>query len=386
MNPTPPPAAAPGNDPSPPDPAADDRSTPPRWLPAELKTLERIGLTILLLLALGVCYLAQAVLVPLVLALLLALLLSPLVSLLERVFRLPRSLGSMLVILLLVAALVGGVAQLAQPAQRWIASAPAQMKVLEQRFRGLREPIRQAQEAGRTIDDITQSSEAETVVTTRPGLLSSMVDHTPRMLGSAAAVMLLMYFFLSSGNRFLRRMVEIAPSLTDKKVVVSIAREVQEQMSRYLVMVSLINLGLGAGTALALWAMGVPNPLLWGAVAFGLNFVPYVGPLCTVLALALAGFSAFPSLGQALAVPGVFFLLTSIEGQLITPTVLGRRLSLDPTAVFVWLMLWGWLWGVVGILLAGPLLACFRIICQHVDSLQSIGVLISDGSSSTKDG
>lgn len=380
MNTIPPPAAAVPTEPEH-NGGAEDLAPPP----LDLRTLERIGLSILVLLVLAACYLAQAVLVPLVLALLLALLLSPLVSLLERALRLPRPVGSVLVILLLLGSLVGGVAQLAQPAQRWIATAPAQVKVLEQRFRGLREPIRQAQEAGRTIDDMTQASEVDTVVTTRPGLLSSMVSNTPRMLGSAAAVILLMYFFLSSGNRFLRRMVEIAPGLTNKKVVVSIAREVQEQMSRYLVMVSLINLTLGALTALALWAMGVPNPLLWGAVAFGLNFVPYVGPLCTLLALALAGFSAFESLGQALAVPGVFFLLTALEGQLVTPTILGRRLSLDPTAVFVWLMLWGWLWGVVGILLAGPLLACFRIICQHVDSLQSIGVLISDGSSSGRD-
>jgi predicted PurR-regulated permease PerM len=346
---------------------------------ADLRILQRIALAILLLLVLGVCWAAQEILVPLVLALLLALLLSPLVSWLERVLRLPRAVGSVLVILLLISTLFAGVAQLAQPAQRWIAGAPAQMKNLEQRFRGLREPIRQAQEAGRTIDDMTQSSEP--VVTTRPGLLSSMVSNTPRVLGGAAAVLLLMYFFLSSGNRFLRRMVEIAPSLTDKKVVVSIAREVQDEMSRYLVMVSLINFALGAVTALALWLLGVPNPLLWGAVAFLLNFVPYVGPLCTMLALALAGFDAFDSLGHALAVPGAFFLLTAIEGQLITPTILGRRLSLDPTAVFVWLMLWGWMWGVVGILLAGPLLACFRIICQHVESLQAVGVLISDGSS-----
>jgi predicted PurR-regulated permease PerM len=385
MNTTATAAPIPAADP-PPDAAVDSSadplpaSTATGWLPTNLGTLERTGLSILLLLALAVCYAAQALLVPLVLALLLSLLLSPAVSLLERIGHLPRSVGSVLVILLAVGALVGGAAQLAQPAQRWVATAPAQMKTLELRFRGLREPLRQAQEAGRTIDGITHSGEAESVVTLRPGLLSSMVDSTPRILGSVAAVILLVYFFLSSGNRFLRRMVEIAPSLSDKKVVVLIARDVQEEMSRYLVMVSLINVALGAATALALWLMGVPNPLLWGAAACLLNFVPYVGPLMTLLALALAGFSAFDTLGPALAVPGIFFVLTAIEGQLVTPTILGRRLSLDPTAVFVWLMLWGWMWGPVGILLAGPMLACLRIICQHVEALQSIGVLISDGS------
>jgi predicted PurR-regulated permease PerM len=359
---------------------ASPETPPTADAPNELQSIRRIGLSILLLLALAVCWLAQAILVPLVLALLLSLLLSPVVSLLERAIRLPRALATVVVIMLLVAALVGSIAQLAQPAQRWIATAPAQMKELERRFQGLREPIRQAQEAGRTVDDLTQGGEPDTVSQGRPGLLSNLVDSTPKMLGSMAAVLLLMYFFLSSGNRFLRRMVEVAPSLTNKKVVVSIAREVQQEMSRYLVMVSLINAVLGAATALALWLLGVPNPLLWGAVAFALNFVPYVGPLCTLLALGLAGFATFDTTGAALAVPGVFFLLTALEGQLLTPTILGRRLSLDPTAVFVWLMLWGWLWGVIGILLAGPLLACFRIVCQHVESLRSVGVLIGDGS------
>lgn len=389
MAPSPPPtavapdaAAAPSEPPT----AALPAAAAAEGLPTELRALRRIAMAILLLLVLAVFWLAQAILVPLVLALLLSLLLSPVVSLLERVVRLPRPLASVVVILVVVGALVAGVAQLAQPAQRWIAAAPAQMKQLEWRFKGLREPIRQAQEAGRTVDDLTHGGEDDAVAQARPGLLSSVVSSTPRALGSVAAVLLLIYFFLSSGNRFLRRMVEVSPSLANKKVVVSIAREVQQEMSRYLVMVSLINLVLGAATALALWLLGVPNPLLWGALACVLNFVPYIGPLVTLLALALAGFATFDTLAAALAVPGVFFLLTALEGQLVTPTILGRRLSLDPTAVFVWLMLWGWMWGVVGILLAGPLLACFRIICEHVESLHAVGVLIGDGGGESRDG
>lgn len=152
-------------------------------------------------------------------------------------------------------------------------------------------------------------------------------------------------------------------------------------MSRYLLMVSLINLVLGAVTATAMALIGIPNPLLWGAVAAILNFAPYVGPATTGLALTVVGFMTFESLGHALVVPCAFFSIAFVEGQLITPTLIGRRLALDPTVVFVWLLLWGWLWGIVGILLAGPLLACFRIICQHVGALQGVGVLIGDGSS-----
>jgi predicted PurR-regulated permease PerM len=207
-----------------------------------------------------------------------------------------------------------------------------------------------------------------------------MATGTPRVLASIAAVLLLVYFFLSSGNGFLRRMVEIAPGLTEKKRVVSIARDVQDAMSRYLLMVTLINLAVGALTAVTMALLSVPNPLLWGAVAGVLNFAPYVGPAMTGIGLLVVGFTTFDTLGHVVAVPGAFFAIAFVEGQLITPVIIGRRLALDPTVVFVWLLLWGWLWGIVGVLLAGPLLACFKIVCQHVDALKSAGVLIGDGS------
>ena len=122
----------------------------------------------------------------------------------------------------------------------------------------------------------------------------------------------------------------------------------------------------------------LPNALLWGAMVFVLNFAPYVGAAISALVLAVVGFSTFDSMGHAFAAPGTFLLLAFIEGQLITPTVLGRRLALNPVVVFVWLMLWGWLWGIVGVLLAGPMLACFRIICQHTEALRPIYVLIGE--------
>ena len=169
--------------------------------------------------------------------------------------------------------------------------------------------------------------------------------------------------------------------MTEKKIVVSIARDVQAEMSRYLVMVSIINLGLGAATAVTMALLGVPDPPLWGVLAGILNFAPYLGPALTVLGSAIVGFTAFNTLGHALVVPGAFLAIAFVEGQLITPTIIGRRLALDPTAVFVWRLVWGWLWGIPGVLLAGPMIACFRIVCQHVEALKWIGALIGDGSS-----
>jgi len=359
---------------------SDDGVTARAARRSDLRSLKRVLLAMLVLLVLAVCYSAQELLIPLLLALLLALLLSPAVTLLERI-HLPRAFASLLVLGTLVALLAAGVMSLAQPARELIADAPNMIQSVQQRLQSFREPIRQAQEASKKIEDLTKPAANErTVVAQQPSLLATMALGTPHVLEAIAAVLVLVYFFLSSGNSFLRRLVEVAPRLADKKLVVSIARHVQDEMSRYLVTVSLINLCLGAGTAIAVQLVGLPNPVLWGALATTLNFAPYVGPATTGLALLIAGLTTFDSIGQALAAPGSFFLLAFLEGQLITPMIIGRRFALDPTVVFVWLMLWGWLWGIVGILLAGPLLACFRIVCQHVQGLHTIYVLIGDGS------
>lgn len=363
--------------------AADPRPAPEAVAnrDADLRTLKRSVLVLLILLGFGACYLAQEILIPVALALLLSLLLSPVVTLLEHVLRLPRYIGSLLTVVALVAVLVLAVMSLAQPAQKWIAHAPDTLRTIEQRLHSLRAPILKAQEASKQIEEMTQPATApKTVISTQRSLLMDMATSTPRALGEVVAVLLLVYFFLSSGNGFLRRMLEITPALHEKKLVVSIARAVQQEMSRYLATISAINIGLGTATAITLALLDVPNPLLWGAVVTVFNFAPYVGPACTLLALTLVGFATFDTLGHALAVPGAFLLIATIEGQLVTPTIIGRRLALDPSAVFVWLLLWGWLWGIVGILLAGPLLVCFRIVCTHVPMLHAVGILIGDGS------
>lgn len=346
---------------------------------SDVRIIKRVIVAVLSFLVLGICYIAQEVLIPLTLAMLLSLLLSPLVTLLQRL-RLPRAVGSILILAVAVSAIAGGVTMLAQPAREWMVRAPQNIQAIQRRFESVRASIHAAQVATKKIENLAQSAATPTVVTSQPGLLASAATITPRVLTAVAEVLLLVYFFLSSGNGFLRRMVEVAPGMSEKKMVVHIAREVQEEMSRYLLMVSAINLALGAATALCMTLLGVPNPLLWGVVAAVFNFAPYVGPAMTGIGLLLVGITAFDSLGHALAVPGAFFALAIIEGQLITPTIIGQRLSLDPAVVFVWLLLWGSLWGIVGILLAGPLIACFRIVCQHVEALKSVGILIGDGS------
>jgi predicted PurR-regulated permease PerM len=355
-------------------------SQPPKSLAVRLATISRAIVVLAVIAVLAVCYLARDILAPTVLALLLSLLLSPVVSLLERL-RAPRALASGLVVLVLVATAIGAIVALAQPARDWMGKAPASIHSVQDRLRQWRGPVQDAKKATETLENLTQSAPGgsqQVVVKDQSTMLSGILSSTPRVLEAVAAVVLLVFFFLSSGDNFLRRLVEIAPGMTEKRIVVTIARDVEREMSRYLVTITAINFGLGSATAVAAALLHVPNAILWGAMAFVLNFAPYVGAALTAVVLGIVGFATFDSIGHALAVPGAFLLLAFIEGQLVTPTVIGRRLALNPVVVFVWLLMWGWLWGVIGVLLAGPLLACFRIVCQHTEALRPIYILIGD--------
>jgi predicted PurR-regulated permease PerM len=285
-------------------------------------------------------------------------------------------------VVLVIAIAIGSLTALAQPAKDWLAKAPSVMQTLGQKFQDFKKPVQQAEKATESIATLAQGAPAnqsqQIVVKDKDSLFSGILTSTPHVLEIIAAVVLMLFFFLSSGDNFLRRLVEIAPGMTEKKIVVSIARDIEHEMSRYLLTVTAINFGLGTVTALALMILHVPNALLWGAMVFVLNFAPYVGASISAAVLAVIGFTTFDNVGHAVAVPGTFLILAFIEGQIVTPTILGHRLAVNPVVVFVWLLLWGWLWGIVGVLLAGPMLACFRIICQHTQALHPIYVLIGE--------
>lgn len=356
-------------------------SNPPKLLSVRLATIARALVVLSTLAVVAACYFGRDILATVVLALLLSLLLSPLVNVIEKL-RVPRVAASALAVLLIVGCLVSGLVALAPPAQDWLSKAPSAISSVQERLAQWRGSMQKAQKATETLENLAKPAQAPTekvlVVKDQPGILITVVSATPHVIATIAIIILLLFFCLSSGDNFLRRLVEIAPGMKEKRTVINIARDVQREISRYLLTTTVINLGLGCATAVALACWGVPNALLWGALAFVLHFAPIVGAGVTASVLAIVGFSTFDDITHALALPATFLLLAFIEGQLVTPTVIGRRLGLNPVVVFVWLLLWGALWGVIGILLAGPMLACFRIICEHTEALRPIYVLIGE--------
>ena len=205
-----------------------------------------------------------------------------------------------------------------------------------------------------------------------------LLNQTWSFFLGAVVMTILLYFLLASGDLFLRKVVTVLPRLEDKKRAVQMAHQIEENISIYLVSVTTINLGLGVLVGVAMWLLGMPTPWLWGAMAGLFNFVPYLGAIASATVIALVASASFDGIGQAILPPAVFFTMTSIEGNFVTPAILGRRLTLNPVVIFVSLIFWGWIWGVAGALLAVPILAVFKLFCDNIEPLSSIGEFLGD--------
>lgn len=339
-------------------------------------TVALTGIFVLLLLY--TLYFARPFLLPIVVATILNFLLSPVVRGLARL-HLPQPLGAALVILALLGIVALGIERLSGPAAVWIQKAPQGVERIEYRIRSLRRPVEQVQEAAQAVEEEVEQLSGDggtgaQQVTVQGGTWTgTLLNRTQAFLGSAVVVLILLYFLLASGDFFLRKLVRVLPRLEDKRRAVEIARQTELHISTYLSTVTLINVGLGLVVALAMWAAGMPNPALWGVLAGLLNFVPYLGSIVTLAVIAIASILTFEELGRALVAPVLYFVINFTEGSFLTPLIMGRRLTLNPVVLFVGLVFWGWLWGVPGALIAVPLMAMLKILCDHIEPLSPIG-------------
>jgi predicted PurR-regulated permease PerM len=337
----------------------------------------RILLNGMLLLALlYTVTLTRALLIPLVLAAFIGLALNPLVAGGAR-WHLPRWLTALVLVSGLVVGIGAGVGALAQPALGWFHGAPSAIRSFVPKFRSLTKPLEAANRATQTL--VTGSSR---VVKPEPPALSisawDIVSTAPKVLAAVLSVMLLVFFFLVYGDSMLRRLVELTPSFAYKRHAVSIVRSFQSEISRYLLTALSINTCLGAITAGMLWLYDVPDALLWGAVAMFANFIPYVGAIFTTLVLAFVSMLYAKNAELEVFLPALTFAcITIIEGNLITPLIQGRSMRLSPIAILLWLLVWGWLWGIPGALLAVPMLTCTKLICERVRGWEWFALIVS---------
>jgi predicted PurR-regulated permease PerM len=323
-------------------------------------------------------YFASPILIPIITALLLSMLLAPFVGLLEWV-RVPRTLGALIVVMVAVGILFGVAAGLRVPAQSWLTE-PSRFVRLEEKLRPMATSFKEIQNAIGQLEKAMAPSDGpalQKVEVTPPGLAGLVSSGIGHVASTITAIIGLLYFFLVAGDRFLRKLVLVTPSLKDKKRAVEIVRNIEMDISFYLVMVAAINISIGIIVVATAGILGIPDPFLWGSLAAVLSFAPYIGEFAIVVLLSLAGILTFDNLAHALVAPAIYFVVMTICWQGVVPFVVGRRMTLSPVAVFVMIIVLGWMWGVIGALVAVPVLASVKIICDRVDSLHPIAEFLS---------
>jgi len=348
---------------------AETRSEMP--LPRDLQSF--VMTAILALLVLVILYFTGEIVLPIIFAFLLNLLLQPAMTALTRL-HIPKTIAALLIILLFIGAAGGLGFSLSGPAAEWISKAPQSLARLEQRFSAVIQPVASVQKASQEVEKIASGPGADgpSVNVKGPGLGSVLFSGTRTMVAEFATMVLLLFFLLRSGDLFLRRLVEILPTLSDKKQAVDIWHEITRNISGYLVTISLMNGAVGIATGLATYIFGLSNPILWGALAFVLNYILILGPLSGVAILFLAGLLTFDTIWQAL-VPAAGYLVIHLTESAVTPLLLARRFELNPVLVIISLVFWYWMWGIPGALLAVPLLASFKIVCDRIRPLMALG-------------
>ena len=323
-------------------------------------------------------YLSREFLIPIVFALLLNFLLSPLVRRLLR-WGVNPPVSAAIIVVLLIGAAAEGIYQLSGPAQRWAVTAPQSFSRAEHKLRTIIRPVQQVtKNVERAADAVSSSSPTgsnppSVVVQTGPSVSSRLFGTTQRIVAGLLEIFILLYFLLAGGDLFLQKLIKVLPHFSDKVKAVEIARATEAAVSAYLSTAFLVNIVEGAVVAGVLWLLGMPNVLLWGTLVACLEFVPYLGALTAVIIFTVAGLTTFDEVGRALLIPGSFLAINLLQANVVTPLLLGHRLTLNPVAIFVGLSFFFWIWGVPGAFLAVPLLASFKIFCDHIESLAAIG-------------
>lgn len=342
----------------------------------ELRIIRRLLVGLFLIALFGAIFFARALLLPIVLAVLFALTLRPIVRGLARL-GVPVGIGGVVLIVAFGAVAAGAIYGASGPVGRLVERAPAIGEEVQWKLRHLLRSVDEVQDATEQVEQITSGGNgqagAQEVVVEQSALLTNVVGSLASAGTSVAVALVLAMFLLASGDFYQRRIVEASPRFSDKRRAMSIVRDVERQISRYLAAITVINAGLGVAIGCALWLIGLPNAYVWGIAAFLLNYLPFLGAVLGTIGVGMVALVTFDSIGYALLCPMAYFLCTTLEGNVVTPTLVGRHLSINTVSVFVTVILWVWLWGVAGAFLAVPVLVIVKVLSDHIPALNGFG-------------
>ena len=340
----------------------------------ELISIRR-SLTVLAVISVFVVtYFARDLILPLILGILLALTLSPINRTMQKL-GLPTALSAFLLIsvatatILVLAIFVGDVAR------SWSQDAPRMATELQMKLSGVKETVDAVRDASKQVEELAQAegNTTPTVAIAQPTLLSTAMTTAASTLTTVLVAVVLAFFLLATGDLFYVKTVEAFPTLREKKLALSTVYGIERNVSNYLLTITIINACLGLAIGLAMWALGLENAYMWGAAGFLLNYLPLVGGLIGTVLVGVHALLYFDSLYYAMLAPAVYQVLTAFEANFITPYLVGRQLKLNVVAVFLTVVLWAWLWGIAGALVAVPFLIVFKVICNNFERLEVFG-------------
>ncbi|GAB3683326.1 AI-2E family transporter [Salinisphaera aquimarina] len=324
---------------------------------------------------------AKNFLVPVVLAFLLSMVFAPVRRTLDR-RGIPSGVSSFAIVLLLIAGFLSVATALAMPVSTWVENAPKIERQVQSKIRDASAWLNGLYEANERIHEVTQpkpeSGDVQRVQVADQNVLTSMALLAPGVMTQFLFTFVLLLFLLASGDMFYEKLVHVMPTLKDKRRAVRIVYGIERQLSRYLMTITAINAGLGVSVGVAMWLLGMPSPVVFGVIAFVFNFVPYLGAIGGIFSAGAVALIAFDWFGWALIVAGVYFGLTAIEGQFVTPYFVGRKIRVNTVVVFLAVSFWAWLWSAVGMIVAVPLLVTFKTFCDHIDALHDLGDFLSE--------
>lgn len=324
-------------------------------------------------------FFAKDVILPILLGFLLALTLSPVMRALGRV-GVPSGVAAVLLVGISGSVMLIVVGASADTLALWSDELPRMSRLIEIKLRDITDTVETVRRATEEVDKINETADAvQQVVIKQPGLLDSAMNTGVKLGGTLAVTLILAAFLLASGNMFYVKLVQSFETLTGKKRALSAVYDVERRVSRYLLIITLINACLGISVGIVLWALGLPSAHIIGVAAFLLNFLPYVGGLAGVVIAGAYALISFDSVGYAMLVPLAYVTLNTIEGQFVTPYLVGRRLEINTVAVFLIVLVWGWLWGIAGALIAVPFLVVFKVVSENVEALKIFSNFLDNG-------
>ena len=334
-------------------------STEDIWLPAA--QVATVGIFVLLFVA--ALYMCRPVLLPVVAAMVVGTTLAPIVKGAAR-HRISPWVTAIALGVVLVAAAALAVTLLAQPVSEWITKAPDIGAAIRQKLYVLDRPLA----AVRELQEVLRPSAVNQVAIepSQWGVVTPVIAAVTPAVVEITLFFVTLIFFLATQMDFRRYTVSFFATRNAKLRFIRITNDLESYLASYVAVVTVINFGLGVVVAIGAWLFGLPNPILFGMLAMALNYIPYIGAACMTLILLGVGLVSFPSLTFALVPAAAFVAVATIEGQFITPTVLGRSLTLNPLVVLLALAFWAWLWGPMGAFLAVPLTIVALVVLHHL--------------------